>query len=248
MKFSKVQLAAATVATLGALLAAPAHAGKTVDAIKARGQVVCGVNTGLAGFAAADSAGKWPFFCDITADFIYLRLHGGEKLYAGRYPAATLEEWAARINRWGQGGNPRGVPRLTSVQSSRKAGRSVFVYFDNDDKACAPFDAIALSQRLGTADARSGTGPRPHAHRWSWQDRSALRRDSSPVQADHASPCLLTQSRSGEQARPPPPAPPWRPQSSPRQNGRSMPPARHPRRPSAPHPPCAAHCRRRPKR
>ncbi|MFM2274693.1 MAG: hypothetical protein RL211_565 [Pseudomonadota bacterium] len=59
MKFSKVQLAAATVATLGALLAAPAHAGKTVDAIKARGQVVCGVNTGLAGFAAADSAGKW---------------------------------------------------------------------------------------------------------------------------------------------------------------------------------------------
>jgi general L-amino acid transport system substrate-binding protein len=60
MKFSKVQLAAAAVTALGALLAAPAaHAGKTVDAIKARGQVVCGVNTGLAGFAAADSAGKW---------------------------------------------------------------------------------------------------------------------------------------------------------------------------------------------
>jgi len=59
MKFSKVQIAAAAVATLGALLAAPAHAGKTVDAIKARGQVVCGVNTGLAGFAAADSSGKW---------------------------------------------------------------------------------------------------------------------------------------------------------------------------------------------
>ena len=59
MKFSKIQLATAAVATLGALLAVPAHAGKTVDAIKARGQVVCGVNTGLAGFAAADSAGKW---------------------------------------------------------------------------------------------------------------------------------------------------------------------------------------------
>lgn len=59
MKFSKGQLAAAAVATMGALLAAPAHAGKTLDAIKARGQVVCGVNTGLAGFAAADSAGKW---------------------------------------------------------------------------------------------------------------------------------------------------------------------------------------------
>jgi len=59
MKFSKVQLAAAAVVALGALVAAPAHAGKTVDAIKARGQVACGVNTGLAGFAAADSSGKW---------------------------------------------------------------------------------------------------------------------------------------------------------------------------------------------
>ena len=59
MKFSNLQLTAAAVATMGALLAAPAHAGKTLDAIKARGQVVCGVNTGLAGFAAADSSGKW---------------------------------------------------------------------------------------------------------------------------------------------------------------------------------------------
>jgi general L-amino acid transport system substrate-binding protein len=42
-----------------ALAAAPAHAGKTLDAIKARGSVVCGVNTGLAGFSAADSQGNW---------------------------------------------------------------------------------------------------------------------------------------------------------------------------------------------
>lgn len=37
----------------------PAQAGKTLEAIKARGQLVCGVNTGLAGFSAADSSGKW---------------------------------------------------------------------------------------------------------------------------------------------------------------------------------------------
>jgi general L-amino acid transport system substrate-binding protein len=43
----------------GALAAIPAYAGKTLDAIKARGQVVCGVNTGLAGFSQADSAGAW---------------------------------------------------------------------------------------------------------------------------------------------------------------------------------------------
>ncbi len=59
MTIKYIKLAASAAAILGALVAAPAHAGKTVDAIKARGQVVCGVNTGLAGFAAADSSGKW---------------------------------------------------------------------------------------------------------------------------------------------------------------------------------------------
>ena len=52
-------LAAATTLGALALAAAPAHAGKTIDAIKARGQLVCGVNTGLAGFSPADSAGNW---------------------------------------------------------------------------------------------------------------------------------------------------------------------------------------------
>ena len=59
MSMKQIKLAAAMVAVMGAVLAAPAHAGKTLDAIKARSQVVCGVNTGLAGFAAADSSGKW---------------------------------------------------------------------------------------------------------------------------------------------------------------------------------------------
>ena len=46
-------------AALAAAFTVPAHAGKTLDAIKARGQLVCGVNEGLAGFSAADSQGKW---------------------------------------------------------------------------------------------------------------------------------------------------------------------------------------------
>jgi general L-amino acid transport system substrate-binding protein len=50
---------AITATVLGTLASVPAHAGKTLDGIKARGQVVCGVNTGLAGFSAADSNGKW---------------------------------------------------------------------------------------------------------------------------------------------------------------------------------------------
>jgi general L-amino acid transport system substrate-binding protein len=59
MKLNTLKTVAALVAALGTLAATPAFAGKTLDAVKARGQVVCGVNTGLAGFSAADSSGKW---------------------------------------------------------------------------------------------------------------------------------------------------------------------------------------------
>ena len=59
MKSTPFKTVAAVVATLGTLAASPAFAGKTLDAIKARDQVVCGVNTGLAGFGALDSNGKW---------------------------------------------------------------------------------------------------------------------------------------------------------------------------------------------
>jgi general L-amino acid transport system substrate-binding protein len=57
MKLAKPSISAVFLAA--ALVAAPAHAGKTLDAIKSRGQLVCGVNTGLAGFSQADSQGKW---------------------------------------------------------------------------------------------------------------------------------------------------------------------------------------------
>ncbi|MDD2810745.1 amino acid ABC transporter substrate-binding protein [Rhodoferax sp.] len=59
MRINQVKTLAVVAAALGTLAALPVHAGKTLDGIKARGQVVCGVNTGLAGFGAADSAGKW---------------------------------------------------------------------------------------------------------------------------------------------------------------------------------------------
>src|SRR3990172_2029033 len=60
MKTNRTKLALAILAAGSALaVATPAQAGKTLDAVKARGELVCGVNTGLAGFAAADSQGKW---------------------------------------------------------------------------------------------------------------------------------------------------------------------------------------------
>ncbi|MFM7533445.1 MAG: amino acid ABC transporter substrate-binding protein [Rubrivivax sp.] len=50
-----------TLVAAAALAAAtlPAHAGKTIDTIKQRGQMICGVNPGLAGFSIADSQGNW---------------------------------------------------------------------------------------------------------------------------------------------------------------------------------------------
>jgi general L-amino acid transport system substrate-binding protein len=59
MKKLVLTMLSAAVVAAGSLTAMPAHAGKVLDAIKQRGQLVCGVNTGLAGFAAADSQGNW---------------------------------------------------------------------------------------------------------------------------------------------------------------------------------------------
>jgi len=50
--------AAVTALALGAMVGT-AEAGPTLDAIKQRGQIICGVNTGLGGFSLPDSAGKW---------------------------------------------------------------------------------------------------------------------------------------------------------------------------------------------
>lgn len=59
MIFKSFKFSTAVIATSVAMLATPAIAGKDLDAIKARNQLVCGVNTGLPGFSSADSQGRW---------------------------------------------------------------------------------------------------------------------------------------------------------------------------------------------
>ena len=78
----------------------------------------------------ADTAGKWPKLEDVTADFVYVRLHGDKRLYVSGYDAASLDRWAERIARWQEKGD-------------------VYVYFDNDVKVRAPFDAMNLAARFG---------------------------------------------------------------------------------------------------
>jgi uncharacterized protein YecE (DUF72 family) len=82
----------------------------------------------------ADTAGKWPLIREVTADFAYVRLHGDVELYTSGYSERVLDEWAALLRGWAE------------------QGTDVYAYFDNDVKVHAPFDAIALTERL--ADLR----------------------------------------------------------------------------------------------
>ncbi|MEU1963361.1 DUF72 domain-containing protein [Nocardia sp. NPDC019304] len=85
----------------------------------------------------ADAAGKYPLLEEVTADFVYIRLHGHDELYVSGYTDEGLDMWAEKIRAW--------------------AGTlDVYTYFDNDAKVRAPRDAIALRERLASV-----VSPRP---------------------------------------------------------------------------------------
>jgi uncharacterized protein YecE (DUF72 family) len=96
----------------------------------------------------ADTAGKWPFMEDVTADFVYVRLHGEEELYVSGYDDASLERWAERIRAWRTGQQVRGAQCITCNDPPKRKSRDVYVYFDNDAKVRAPFDAMSLMRKL----------------------------------------------------------------------------------------------------
>jgi uncharacterized protein YecE (DUF72 family) len=99
-------------------------------------------------FVVADTAGKWPYAEDITGDFVYCRLHGAQQLYVSGYSEKELDWWADRIRYWRQGKQPADA-KLVSQRSVRRGSRDVYVYFDNDAKVHAPFNARTLAQKLG---------------------------------------------------------------------------------------------------
>lgn len=99
------------------------------------------------GVVVADTAGKFPYLEDVTADFVYLRLHGDAQLYASGYSDHALDRWGARIAAWAAGGEPSDAQRV-GPRASKRARRDVYCYFDNDMKVHAPFDARGLMQRL----------------------------------------------------------------------------------------------------
>jgi uncharacterized protein YecE (DUF72 family) len=103
------------------------------------------------GLVIADTAGRWPFLEDVTADFVYIRLHGDQELYVSGYTDEALNLWAERIRSYCRGETPkRAKEKLLAPEmpADPSKGRDVYVYFDNDAKVHAPFDAIALARKL----------------------------------------------------------------------------------------------------
>jgi uncharacterized protein YecE (DUF72 family) len=79
-------------------------------------------------FCIADTAGRYPFHEAVTADFVYIRLHGSRKLYASNYSESEIQCWAEKIVSW---------------------NRPTYVYFDNDFEGYAVFNALRLKECLG---------------------------------------------------------------------------------------------------
>ena len=77
----------------------------------------------------ADSPGTWPELDVRTTDFTYARLHGHTELYASGYSPGSLDRWAERCRGWARRGE-------------------VFLYFDNDARGRAPYDAEGLIGRV----------------------------------------------------------------------------------------------------
>jgi uncharacterized protein YecE (DUF72 family) len=96
----------------------------------------------------SDAASKWPYAEDLTADFVYVRLHGSQELYVSGYTPAELDRWADRVRRWAGGGYPADAVHAIEPPRGQIGARDVYVYFDNDAKVHAPFDAMGLMERL----------------------------------------------------------------------------------------------------
>jgi uncharacterized protein YecE (DUF72 family) len=128
----------------------------------------------------ADTAGKWPYMEDVTADFVYARLHGDEELYVSGYTPRALLSWSKKIRAWSEG---RDAPkaRLTGpAVATRARGRDVFVYFDNDVKTRAPYDAMSLAHRLGMGNKPSDAPPDESISEVPRQSWPALSRENRP--------------------------------------------------------------------
>lgn len=88
----------------------------------------------------SDSA-DWPLWDEVTADLVYVRLHGHTLTCASDYSASQLQRWATRVRSW------------------LREGRDVRVYLDNDAVGRAPADARRLIAMLSRSAPRTASRP-----------------------------------------------------------------------------------------
>jgi uncharacterized protein YecE (DUF72 family) len=144
------------------------------------------------GLVVADTAGKWPKMFHVTADFVYVRLHGDVKIYTSGYTERALAAWARRIRGWAED------------------GREVYVYFDNDVKVRAPFDALTLMARLHLAwgspvhaagarvpRRRFAYGPRVTGGNPAWDDLGRSRTRTAGTRAPRSTAAYGAKARGG---------------------------------------------------
>jgi uncharacterized protein YecE (DUF72 family) len=144
------------------------------------------------GLVVADTAGKWPKLFHVTSDFVYVRLHGDIKIYTSGYSERALASWARRIREWS------------------RDGRDVYVYFDNDVKVRAPFDALNLMRQLdlewGTPVHQAGTrvprlkyayGPRVTGGNPAWDDLKPSRTGRGGTRAPRSTAAYAPRARGG---------------------------------------------------
>jgi uncharacterized protein YecE (DUF72 family) len=107
-----------------------------------------------AALVIAETARKWPMIEDVTADFIYMRLHGDKEIYRSGYSDKSLQFWARRIAEWYSGAEPADARKVVKESSPARRRRDVYCFFDNTDvKLRAPFDAQSLAKKLGLPPA-----------------------------------------------------------------------------------------------
>ncbi len=70
---------------------------------------------------------------ELTADFAYIRLHGPEAAYQGRYKDEALSRWAGQFQQW------------------LNRGLDIYCYFDNDENGYAALDALRLKEKMSPA-------------------------------------------------------------------------------------------------
>jgi uncharacterized protein YecE (DUF72 family) len=100
-------------------------------------------------WVVADTPRPWPLFEDVTADFIYMRLHGSTELYNSRYTGEELDRWARLMRDWSEGRQPDDARLITPEPPEPLPARDVYCYFDNTDKLHAPDNARELMAKLG---------------------------------------------------------------------------------------------------